>query len=42
MNYDEIDPQKVFEGLEAALRNIPIYLSKLHKYMSHAPTTGDI
>jgi uncharacterized protein YutE (UPF0331/DUF86 family) len=31
--YDEVDPARVFEGLEAALRDVPIYLSKVNTYV---------
>ena len=31
--YEEIDSRKVFEGLEAALRDIPLYLSRVNAFV---------
>ncbi len=31
--YDAIDSRKVFEGLEAALRDVPSYLSRVNEYI---------
>lgn len=31
--YDEIDPRKVYEGLQAAVREIPQYLAHIHEYL---------
>ena len=35
--YNEIDPRKVHEGLQAAVRDIPQYLSHIHRYLQHIP-----
>jgi uncharacterized protein YutE (UPF0331/DUF86 family) len=31
--YDEIDPRLVFEGLQAALQDVPVYLQKIQQYI---------
>ncbi len=31
--YDEIDPRRVHEGLQAAVRDIPVYLRRVHDYL---------
>ncbi len=31
--YDEVDPRRVFEGLEAALRDVPVYLARVNAYL---------
>jgi uncharacterized protein YutE (UPF0331/DUF86 family) len=31
--YDEIDPRLVFEGLQSALQDVPIYLQKIQHYI---------
>lgn len=35
--YDEIEPRKVYEGLQAAVRDIPQYLAYIHQYLQHLP-----
>lgn len=35
--YDEIDPQKVYEGLQAAVRDIPQYLAHIHQHIQRLP-----
>ena len=35
--YDEIDPQRVYEGLRAAVRDIPEYLRRVQQYLEGAP-----
>ncbi len=35
--YDEIDPRKVYEGLLAAVRDIPDYLRQVHEYVNRQP-----
>jgi uncharacterized protein YutE (UPF0331/DUF86 family) len=35
--YDEIDSRKVYEGLQAAVRDIPLYLAHIHRYLQHLP-----
>jgi uncharacterized protein YutE (UPF0331/DUF86 family) len=35
--YNEIDPRKVYEGLRAAVRDIPLYLAHIHRYLQHLP-----
>jgi uncharacterized protein YutE (UPF0331/DUF86 family) len=35
--YDEIEPRKVYEGLQAAVRDIPQYLAHIHQYLQHLP-----
>lgn len=35
--YDEIEPRKVHEGLQAAVRDIPLYLAHVHQYLQHLP-----
>jgi uncharacterized protein YutE (UPF0331/DUF86 family) len=32
--YDEVDPRRVFEGLEAALRDVPVYASRVTAHVS--------
>lgn len=36
--YDDIDPVKVYEGLQAAVRDIPQYLAHIHQYLQPAPS----
>jgi uncharacterized protein YutE (UPF0331/DUF86 family) len=36
--YDEIDPGKVYEGLQAAVRDIPQYLVHIHDYLQRLPS----
>lgn len=31
--YDEIDPRRVHEGLQAAVRDIPVHLRRVHDYL---------
>ena len=31
--YDEIDPRRVWEGLQAAVRDIPEYLRRVHEHL---------
>ena len=31
--YDEIDPRRVYEGLQAAVRDIPEYLRRVHQHV---------
>jgi uncharacterized protein YutE (UPF0331/DUF86 family) len=31
--YDEIDPRRVYEGLRAAVRDIPEYLQRVHEHL---------
>ena len=38
-DYDEVDPRRVFEGLEAALREVPVYASRVNAYLSAAGAT---
>jgi uncharacterized protein with HEPN domain len=35
--YDDIDPRRVYEGLQAAVRDIPEYLRHVHQ---HVETSG--
>lgn len=35
--YDDIDPRKVYEGLQAAVRDIPQYLAHIHQYVRRLP-----
>jgi uncharacterized protein YutE (UPF0331/DUF86 family) len=35
--YDELDPRKLYEGLQAAVRDIPQYLAHIHQYIQHPP-----
>jgi uncharacterized protein YutE (UPF0331/DUF86 family) len=35
--YNEIDPAKVYEGLQAAVRDIPQYLAHIHQYLQGLP-----
>ena len=37
--YDEIDPRRVYEGLVAAVRDIPEYLRHVHDYLQNLPPT---
>lgn len=36
--YNEIDPARVYEGLQAAVRDIPQYLTHIHQYLQRLPT----
>ena len=36
--YDEIDPRKVYEGLQAAVRDIPQFLTHIHQYIERIPS----
>jgi uncharacterized protein YutE (UPF0331/DUF86 family) len=38
--YDEIDPRRVFEGLEAALRDVPVYASRVNAYLSASASSS--
>ncbi len=38
--YDDVDPRRVFEGLESALRDVPVYVSRVNAYLSAAGTTS--
>ncbi len=35
--YDEIDPTRVYEGLQAAVRDIPQYLAHIHERLQRLP-----
>ena len=35
--YDEIEPRKLHEGLQAAVRDIPQYLAHIHQYLQRLP-----
>jgi uncharacterized protein YutE (UPF0331/DUF86 family) len=35
--YDEIEPGKIYEGLQAAVRDIPQYLAHIHQYIQTLP-----
>ena len=35
--YDEIDPERVYAGLQAAVRDVPDYLRHVERYLSKAP-----
>jgi uncharacterized protein YutE (UPF0331/DUF86 family) len=35
--YDEIDPQKVHEALQSAVKDIPEYLKLVHQYLRELP-----
>ncbi len=35
--YDEIDPRKVYEGLQAAVRDVPGYLAHIHQFVQSPP-----
>jgi uncharacterized protein YutE (UPF0331/DUF86 family) len=35
--YDEIDPRRVYEGLQAAVRDIPEYLRRVHEHLGRTP-----
>ena len=32
-DYEDIDPQKIFEALGSALRDVPIYLERVHEFV---------
>ena len=34
--YDDIEPRRVYEGLQAAVRDIPEYLRRVHDYVETA------
>lgn len=36
--YDEIVPERVYEGLQAAMRDIPEYLRYIHQHLQHFPS----
>jgi uncharacterized protein YutE (UPF0331/DUF86 family) len=38
--YDELDPRKVYEALQAALRDIPVYLQRIDDYVSRQLREG--
>lgn len=38
--YDDIDPRRVYEGLQAALRDVPEYLRRVNAYLDR-PAAGD-
>ncbi len=33
--YEEIDPQRVFEALQSAFRDLPVYLRRVEEHVSH-------
>ncbi len=35
--YEEIDPGRLYEGLQAAVRDIPVYLAHIHQYLHRLP-----
>ncbi len=35
--YDEIEPRKIYEGLRAAVQDIPQYLAHVHQYLERLP-----
>ena len=35
--YDAIDPRRVYEGLQAAVRDIPEYLRRVHQHVASTP-----
>ena len=35
--YNELDPRKVYEALQTALRDIPIYLRRIGEYLERSP-----
>ncbi len=35
--YNEMDPARVYEGLQAAVRDIPQYLAHIHQYLRRLP-----
>ncbi len=35
--YNETDPARVYEGLQAAVRDIPLYLAHIHQYLRRLP-----
>ena len=35
--YDEIDPRRVYEGLQAAVRDVPEYLRRVHEHLEDSP-----
>ena len=38
--YDEIDHERVYEGLQAAMRDVPEYLRRVQRYVNeHTETT---
>lgn len=37
--YNELDPRKVYEALQGALHDIPLYLRRLEEYLDRAPST---
>jgi uncharacterized protein YutE (UPF0331/DUF86 family) len=37
--YDEIDPERVYEGLQAAVRDVPEYLRRVEEFLRTAPTS---
>ena len=36
--YDEIDPRRVYEGLQAAVRDLPEYLRRVNDYVENLPS----
>jgi uncharacterized protein YutE (UPF0331/DUF86 family) len=36
--YDEIDPRRVYEGLQAAVRDMPEYLRRVNDYLGNIPS----
>jgi len=36
--YDEIDPRRVYEGLQAAVRDVPEYLRRVNDYLGNIPS----
>jgi uncharacterized protein YutE (UPF0331/DUF86 family) len=36
--YDEIEPRKLYEGIRAAVRDLPQYLAHIHQYIQRLPT----
>ena len=36
-DYDAIDPRRVYEGLQAAVRDIPEYLRRVHEHVASTP-----
>lgn len=35
--YDEIDPERVYEGLQASVRDVPEYLRQVERYLGPGP-----
>ena len=35
--YEDIDPRRVHEGLQAAMRDVPEYLQHIHEHVERAP-----